>query len=725
MRDYQVDILNATHDISLEFIKGENTYFCSNKVSDFDLQQGKGNIEWERNERKVRFAFNQLSMLFSQSQSWEFPAEYAENPILPFSLSFVSEKTVRIRMAANKNANFDRNSIMLVKEPPVDTSWEASENANFISYKSNSGSVIINKSIFSIEFRDKDGKLLTKTHNIAEAKGLHNCEPTPVSFVRKASDFSYKFAMTFSLSHDEKIYGCGESFTRLNKRGQKLSLWTNDAHSAQTKEMYKPVPFFLSSRGYGMFMHTSAPVTCDFGHSNDQAATLYLGEDFLDIFVFLGNPKELLSEYTALTGRSQLPPLWSFGLWMSRITYKNEKEVYEVSDRLRKEKIPCDVIHIDTGWFENDWRCDYEFSKTRFSNPEKMISDLKEKGFQVSLWQLPYFTPKNKLYSEAIEKGYVILDSEGRLPTEDAIIDFSNPEAVIWYKGLLARLFDMGIGAIKADFGEAAPAHGRYASGKSGMHEHNLYPLRYNKAVCEITKEKTGEAIIWGRSAWAGSQRYPLHWGGDAENTDNAMAATLRAGLSLGLCGFSFWSHDIGGFVKKSPEELYKRWLAFGMLTSHSRCHGVPPKEPWLYKDAFTADFRKIVEMKYKLMPYIYEQSKISAENGFPLLRTLFFEFPEDKTAWFIEDEYFFGSDILAAPLMDENKYERDVYLPSGKWIDYQTGEAYSGEKWHTIKSGEIPCIILVKSGSEIPHIKLAQSTSEMDLNTAYIKEYF
>ncbi|HEY5040080.1 MAG TPA: TIM-barrel domain-containing protein, partial [bacterium] len=380
-----------------------------------------------------------------------------------------------------------------------------------------------------------------------------------------------------------------------------------------------------------------------------------------------------------------------FGLWMSRCTYKSEAETREVAKKLRQHRIPSDVVHLDTGWFEEDWRCDYRFSTTRFKNPLKMIKDLAKQGFKISLWQLSYFNPKNRLFKEILDKKLAVTDGKGGLPTEDATLDFSNPKTVKWYQEKLAGLLRMGIGAIKVDFGEAAPLKGVYASGKTGFAEHNYYPLRYNKAAAEITKKITGENIIWARSAWAGSQRYPLHWGGDAEDSFGGMASTLRGGLSLGLCGFSFWSHDIGGFVHPAAKELYRRWTPFGMLTSHSRCHGVPPREPWVYGKPFEDEFRKSVELKYKLMPYVYAQAVDSAKKGFPMLRTLFFEYPEDPTSWLVEDEYLFGSDMLVAPLMEE-VMERSVYLPPGNWIDYQTGKRYGGGKWHNISAGEIPC---------------------------------
>jgi alpha-D-xyloside xylohydrolase len=443
--------------------------------------------------------------------------------------------------------------------------------------------------------------------------------------------------------------------------------------------------------------------------------------------VFLGSPKEILDEYTNLTGKSPMPPLWSFGLWMSRCTYKAEQEVRDIAAKLRQNNIPCDVLHLDTGWFETDWQCDYEFSPTRFPTPAQMLADLKDEGFHVSCWQLPYFVPKNKLFPELIAKNLVIRDGKGNLPYEDAVLDFSNPDTIAWYQAKLATLLKMGVSAIKVDFGEAAPLDGVYADGRTGFYEHNLYPLRYNKAVADITKQTTGDNIIWARSAWAGSQRYPLHWGGDAESTDQGMAGELRGGLSLGLCGFSFWSHDIGGFtagsVKAMDTDLFARWLAFGMLSSHSRCHGDAPKEPWLYGDAFMARFRAIDELKYKLMPYVYAQAKDSSERGLPMLRALFIEFPQDPGSWLVDDEYCFGSSLLVAPLMHEGETGRAVYLPPGTWFDYQSGKAYSGG-WQNIEAGPIPAIILVRNGTVLPHIALAQSTSQMDWSNIELKVF-
>lgn len=339
------------------------------------------------------------------------------------------------------------------------------------------------------------------------------------------------------------------------------------------------------------------------------------------------------------------------------------------------------------------------------------------------MWQLPYFSRKNEIWDEVVGNGYHVRDAAGRVAGEDATLDFSNPDAVRWYQAKLRGLLDLGVSVIKADFGEDAPLAGSYHSGRTGWYEHNLYPVRYNHVVYEITKSVTGDGIIWGRSAWAGSQRYPVHWGGDAENTNSAMAATLRAGLSMGLSGFTYWSHDIGGFVERAPRDLYRRWTPFGALTSHTRTHGAPPREPWEYDEALVADFRRAIELKYQLMPYIYAQAKASSERGLPMMRALFVEYPDDPTSWLIEDEYLFGADLLVAPLFDDSG-QRKVYLPPGAWIDYQTGRAYDGAAWHEIEAGEIPIIVLVRDGAVIPHIALAQSTADMDWSSIELRVF-
>ncbi len=717
-------LMNQALDMSTDFLDLSNTLFFADHLESFDVKSGEGLVNWKRGHLMPRQAFNTNGAQPRKMRMLDFPfTAYENDPNLKFKIDFVTPRTVRIRMLTTPVEPKVSTSIMLAKEPGKDESWKVTETENTIVYAGNYGTVQINKNPWRVVLKDKTGRILSQTVTLRDADSTQ-VKYTPFSFIKRGSDNARRINPVFTLTADEMIFGCGESATGLNKVGQKVNLFVTDPQGPETDQMYKPIPFFMSNRGYGMFMHTSAPVTCDFGATYIGLNKMFMGDENLDLFVFFGEPKDILDEYTDLVGKPGMPPLWSFGTWMSRITYFSEKEGYDVAANIRKNKYPCDVIHFDTGWFDVDWQCDYKFSENRFQNPRQMLKDLKSQGFHVCLWQLPYFTPKNRYFPELIEKNMYVKNGNGELPYEDVVLDFSNPETENWYQNKLAGLLNIGVSAIKVDFGEAAPLNGIYASGKSGWYEHNLYPVRYDMAVSEITKKLHNENIMWARAAWAGSQRYPLHWGGDAATTNTGMLGTLRAGLSFGLSGFSFWSHDMGGFVKSTPEDLYCRWLPFGFLTSHTRAHGAPPTEPWLYDSKRVQDvFRKSAEMKYRLMPYVYAQAKECTEKGLPMLRALFVEFPDDPGAWRVDDEYLFGSQILVAPLLESGITGRTVYLPEGKWIDYQTEKVYEGG-WHKIEAGSLPIIMLVRDGSVLPHLKLAQSTSEMDWNKMSLKVY-
>jgi alpha-D-xyloside xylohydrolase len=711
----QSNFLNHPLDIMDDFYQLENEYFVSGAVSNFDAEKSEGKIQWNYHRWKMDWFFNKIDMHLQKEKEKEAPfQDYESHPVCNFSLSFINSRTVRLRLKTTSALQQEYPSLMLDGEPEIKGGWNVENFENKTVYKSADGKLILNKKNWKIELFDAEEKLLSSTNSFEELEGMYS-KKFPFLFIKRSSDYSRSIAASFSLLPDEKIYGCGESFTGLNKRGQKIVLWACDTQSAASKQMYKPVPFFMSSRGYGMFVHTTSPVTLDFGNTHEGSKTFFVGEDQLDLFFFIGSPKEILTEYTKITGKSSFPPLWSFGLWMSRFSYKSQEEVLMVAKRLRAHKVPCDVIHIDAGWFEKGINCDFKFDKTAFPDPKKMTSKLKEEGFKTSLWQIPYFTPLNPIFKEVVEKKLFLKDGNGNVPTEDAILDFSNPDTVEWYSKKIKDLFRLGISVIKTDFGEAAPLKGYYSSGRSGFYEHNNYPLRYTQLVSKITKEETGENIIWSRSSWAGGQRNPVHWGGDGEVSDAGMSGSLRGGLSLGLSGFSFWSHDIGGFSGAPKEELFKRWAFFGMFTSHSRVHGFPPREPWEFSGEFLNIFRKMVELRYRLMPYIYAQSKIAANNGWPLLKAMFLNYPDDLTTWNLDNQYMFGDDFLIAPIMEEYTNSRNVYLPEGKWIDYQSRKVYQGSEWIKLEAGELPGIILIRNGSVIPHIELAQSTEFMD----------
>ncbi len=700
-------------DVSRDFTDFSNTYFFADSLASFDPATAEGSIRWKRHSLFGRQAFNTTKVFPLPLEMLDFPpTQYENDPQLRFSIDFISPVTIRLRVYTSPVILPEEESLMLTGTPPRDGSWTYKKGNGTHTYTGRGGSIVIREYPFSIMLCDERGREMTRTRHWADNDSTQ-IKVLPFQFIKRASDNIRSINPVFSLRPNEKIVGCGESPTALNKVGQKVHLFVTDPQSPEGDQMYKPIPFFISNRGYGMFMHTSAPVTCDFGATHAGSAKLFMADETLDLFLFWGKPADIIDQYTNLTGKATMPPLWSFGTWMSRITYFSQEEGYEVARKLRENKIPADVIHFDTGWFQTDWQCDYVFAPDRFPDAQKMINDLLADGFHISLWQLPYFTPKNKYFPELIEKGLYVKNEKGGLPYEDVVLDFSNPETVTWYQEKLEGLLKMGVGAIKVDFGEGAPFNGYYANGKGGLYEHNLYPLRYNKAVADITRKIKNETIMWARSAWAGSQRYPLHWGGDAANTDIGMLTTLRSGLSLGLCGFSFWSHDIGGFVQSCPEELYSRWLPFGFLTSHTRIHGAPPTEPWFYSSEFMDGFRRSAELKYRLMPYIVDQSQACTRTGLPMLRALLIEYPDDPVVWQVEDQYLFGSDIMVAPMFESDK-ERLVYLPVDRWVDYQSGKTYD-PGWHRIATGQIPAVILVRKGAVIPQVPVAQSTDKIE----------
>lgn len=718
-------LLSQSVDMSGQFNDPTNTYFCADSLVAFDTTTGWGTLRWSRNEVHPRQAFNANGYWIVPLENLDFPGPaYDQSPELKFRIEPVNERVLRVRVYTSPIIPNDPADEVMLAGTPSDgrSKWQVSKTSNGVLYKSSEGSLEVQNYPWRLILRDKNGKELTRTRTLSDNDSTQ-VKTQPFLFIKRGSDNSRSIEPVFSLRPGEKIFGCGESATALNKAGQKLNLFVTDPQGPETPDMYKPIPFYFSNRGYGVFMHTAAPVTVDFGNSYIGSTRLFMADEQADLFLMLGTPKEILSEYTDLVGRPEMPPLWSFGTWQSRISYFTEAEGRSVAKQLRDNKIPCDVIHFDTGWFEVDWQCDYKFSPNNFSDPEKMLRDLKADGFHTCLWQLPYFTPKNRYFTELVEKGLAVKNAAGQLPYEDAVLDFTNPETVKWYQDKLAGLLKQGVAVIKADFGEAAPFNnGIYSNGRTGLYEHNLYPVRYNKAAYDIIKQVNGEGIIWGRSAWAGSQRYPLHWGGDAATTNTGLLGSIREGLSFGLSGFCFWSNDIGGFVTKSPEELYRRWLPYGFLTSHSRVHGVET-EPWLYDKKFVEYFRECAELKYKLMPYVYAQAKECTEKGWPMQRALLLEYPEDPGAWQVDDEYMFGSQLLVAPMLEECN-SRDVYIPGkDKWIDYQTGKVYF-PGWNHIAGGKLPVVILVKDGSAIPTVPVAQSTDKINWQKVEWKKF-
>lgn len=549
--------------------------------------------------------------------------------------------------------------------------------------------------------------------------------------------------LSFECKADECFAGTGERFTKMDLSGHTFFLKNQDGQGVNNRRTYKNIPFYLSSRMYGTFYHTCAHSKLSLAHVSTRSVEFLSDQAMIDAFIIAGDTvEEILRGYRDLTGYPSMPPLWSFGIWMSRMTYFSADEVDEICNRLRAEHYPCDVIHLDTGWFRTDWLCEWKFNEKRFPDPKGFIHGLKDKGFRVSLWQLPYVAEDAEQIDEARKNDYIApltkqQASEGsNFSALDyaGTIDFTYPKATEWYKGLLKNLLDMGVVCIKTDFGENIHMDAKY-KGMSPELLNNLYALLYQKAAYEVTKEVTGDGIVWARAAWAGCQRYPLHWGGDSCSSWDGMAGSLKGGLHFGLSGFAFWSHDVPGFHTLPnfmnsivDDKVYMRWTQFGVFSSHMRYHGTNKREPWFYP-AIAPMVKKWWKLRYKLLPYIYEQSKKATHSGYAVLRALIFEHPADKMCWHIDDEYYFGDDFLVAPVMNSED-RRDIYLPEGEWVNFFTGEHFRGGQWLNgvkVPLDEMP--VYVREGAVIPvYPEDVDCTDEMDLDksvTLKIDEHF
>lgn len=541
--------------------------------------------------------------------------------------------------------------------------------------------------------------------------------------------------MSFKCAADECFAGTGERFYKMDLSGQTFQLKNQDGQGVNNRRCYKNIPFYLSSRMYGCFYHTSDYCKLSLADHSTRSVQFLCDRATLDCFLIGGTTtEEILRNYRKLTGFPKMPPMWSFGIWMSRMTYFSADEVEEICDRMREEHYPCDVIHLDTGWFRTDWLCEWKFNPERFAEPEKFIKRLSDNGYKVSLWQLPYIAAGAEQIDEAKANNYISKpEKEEESSTGGAsnfstldyagTIDFTYDKATEWYKqSLLKPLLDMGVKCIKTDFGENIHMDHKY-HGMTPERLNNIYALLYQKAAYEVTEETTGEGIVWARSAWAGCQRYPLHWGGDSESSWDGMAGSLKGGLHFGLSGFAFWSHDVPGFhstpnFMNSPidENVYMRWTQFGVFTSHMRYHGSFKREPWHYP-AIADDVKKWWKLRYYLIPYIMIEAEKACRSGLPMVQALICRHPDDRQCWHIDDEYYFGSEFLVAPIMNSSN-KRDIYLPDGLWVDFFTGERLEGGRWHYgIETPLDRMPVYVRPGAEIPfYPDDVQSTDEIDL---------
>lgn len=606
--------------------------------------------------------------------------------------------------------------------------------------------VIVVREPFRLEVRDRDGRLLLATRPV-DLESLRRVED-PWHPPEQRWLFSHRYAYppgttadgcdpprafaSFELRHDERIHGFGETYGRLDKHGTEQRLWLEEAFSNTSPATYKRVPFYLSSRGYGLFVNTSHAMTAKVGSLDHTALSLVVDDtELLDLWFLYGpTPAEVLPRYTAVTGTPALPPRWTFGFWMSRITYRTQPEVEAVAHELRDHRIPCDVVHIDTGWFAREYVCDFRFGP-QFPDPAGMTRRLAELGFKVTLWQWPNVTVDSPLFAEGLEGGHFARRPSGHAHLQPggygqdaAVIDYSRPETVAWMQGKFRALFDLGVSALKVDYGEGAPPGADYA-GEASAAMHNGYPLHYQRAVWEATEAAhgAGNAVLWARAAWAGCQRYPVHWSGDGVARAEDLACVLRAALSFGLSGFPFYSSDVGGFTGVPGPELYVRWLQFGVFSSHVRAHGQPPREPWHYGERVETLARELLELRYQLMPYLWTEARDCTRTSLPMVRALLLAYPDDPVAAAVDDAYLFGRDLLVAPVLDEGT-SRSVYLPAGEWVDLWSDEVLAGGRFADIAAPLERIPVFVRGGAVVPLGPVLQHTDEAPQDPLTLRFY-
>lgn len=552
-----------------------------------------------------------------------------------------------------------------------------------------------------------DGKVIA--HSGWRAKGLVT-DPEGQLHVSEQLD----------LGVGEKIYGLGERFTNFIKNGQTVDIWNEDGGTG-TEQAYKNIPFYLSNRKYGLYVDNPGKVSFEVGSEKVSHVQFSVpGEEMSYSVVGGENLKAILNTYTDLTGKAPLVPDWSYGLWLSTsfTTDYDEKTVLEFVDGMAERNIPLSVFHFDCRWMkELEW-CNFDWDKSKFPDPEGLLKKLHDRGLKICVWINSYIGQKSPLFEEGAKNGYFIKNEDGSVWQWDrwqagmAIVDFTNPEATKWYQGYLKKLVAMGVDCFKTDFGERIPTEGvKYYDGSDPELMHNYYTYLYNKAVYDVLVETKGadEAILFARSATVGGQQFPVHWGGDCSSNYPSMAESLRAGLSFGMSGFGYWSHDIAGFEDQASPDLYKRWTQFGLLSSHSRYHGSTAyKVPWLYGDEAVDVAREFTELKLQLKPYLLKMAQETHETGVPMMRAMVLEFPDDPTCEDIDTQYMLGDDLLVAPVFREDGVAR-FYVPDDgtgqAWTNIITDTAYEPGKWYTEQYDYHTLPVLARPGTDPLHV--------------------
>lgn len=691
---------------------------------------------------------NRLTAWRSDGDTLTVEAATAAGEVVEIVLRAVSADLWHLRLAPGGDAPLDLPLVVGKAGPAVPLAVE--ETVDGLAVRGPTLALEIARDPWALTFRDAAGRFVCG-ENPSDIDGLGSHFVRPLGYARAADGAVTQVTESLALRADEHLFGLGEKFTPLDKVGQRIVNWTVDPFGSTTERSHKNVPFLWSTRGYGLLVNTGRRITFELGTESCQSYTVAVDGPYLDLYLIYGpTPAEILARYTELTGRSPVPPKWSFGLWMSGAgLYRDELAMQRLVEGLDEHEIPCDVVHVDPWWMR--WRryCDFEWDRSAFPDPERFAAELHRRGLRLSLWQHPYISVESELFAVGEKHGYFVRRPDGSVYVIDyglslaprpgdalepgdraktwnapvAIIDLTDPGAMSWFRDLMRPVLAGGADVFKTDFGEDIPADAVFANGLTGAEMHNLYPLYYNRAVYELTEELKGQGLVWSRAGYAGSQRYPTCWSGDPAADWPSLACTIRGGLSLGLSGVPFWSNDIGAYRGRPSPRLYVRWAQFGLLCPHARCHGESEREPWSYGPEAVAIFRRYAGLRYQLFPYLYSLAHEAARTGLPVMRAMPLAFADDANVYDKDLQYMLGPWLLVAPIYDEGD-TRTVYLPAGRWIDYWTGQTYTGPDNITVQAPLDTLPLFVRGGALIPMMAPARRMPVTAVDPLFVDAY-
>ena len=609
-------------------------------------------------------------------------------------------RTYHFKGAVVETPAFD---LELTEELPL----EVEDDEEKIKITSGSMSLVITKKTWSMTYM-RGNEVITKS--AGKDLALMKMNFKGYTYDKGDGEDTYIRQM-LSLSVGELVYGMGERFTPFVKNGQSVDIWNEDGGTS-TEQSYKNIPFYITNKGYGVLVNHPERVSFEVATEMVTRTEFSVKGSYLDYFLINGpTMKEVLTRYTDLTGKPSLPTPWTFGLWLSTsfTTNYDEETVMSFVDGMLNRGIPLRTFHFDCFWMKEFHWSDFLWDSRVFPDPAGMLKRIKAKGLNICVWINPYIGQESYLFDEGMKNGYLIKRTNGQVWQWDAwqpgmaIVDFTNPAACKWFQDKLEVLLDMGVDCFKTDFGERIPTENvAFFDGSDPVKMHNLYTYLYNKCVFDLLERKRGkgQAVLFARSATVGGQKFPVHWGGDCWSDYESMEESLHGGLSLLMSGFGFWAHDIGGFESTSTADVYKRWVAFGLLSSHSRLHGSSSyRVPWVYDEEAVDVVRFFTRLKASLMPYLYKTAIDTSRSGVPTMRSMVLEYTEDKTCHYVDKQYMLGDNLLVAPIFNDQSIA-EYYLPKGTWTDFFTGEEKEGAGWITEKHGYLSIPLMVKENS-------------------------